>query len=88
MVSTIGIVSLSSGIIGETFCQARRPYPTTQRPRTQSYLFLPSFPLCKLTHQRTSRSSREIAIQPFGDSVDMIAAPPVNDITLANYLLK
>ena len=40
MFSTIGIVSLSSGIIGEDFCQARSGlgYSTSQGPRTQSYL--------------------------------------------------
>lgn len=43
MVSTIGIVSLSSGVIGEDFCQTRSRFgsPTSQGLGTQSYLFAP-----------------------------------------------
>ena len=44
MVSTIGVVSLSSGIIGEDFSQTRSGLgcPTSQEPGTQSHL-LPLF---------------------------------------------
>ena len=43
MVSTIGIVSLSSGIIGEDFVkhEVDLGIQTSQGPGTQSYLFCP-----------------------------------------------
>ena len=55
MTSTIGIVSLSSGIIGEDFVKHEVDLggPTTQRPGTQSYLFT-SFAKRLRFYQRTS----------------------------------
>ena len=55
MVSTIGIISLSSGIIGEDFVkhEVDLGVRTTQRPRTQSYLFT-SFTKRLRLYQRTS----------------------------------
>ena len=60
MVSTIGIISLSSGIIGEDFVKHEVDLggPTTQRPGDSILSFLPHSLKGLDFYQRTSRSSR------------------------------
>ncbi len=88
MASTIGIVSLSSGVIGEDFVKHEVDLggPTTQRPGTQSYFLPHSLKGLDFIKEHPEARAEDL-IQAFSDdSIDMIYAPSVETIPIACYL--